>query len=166
MPRHEIDLPDNHGHTPLHSAVFHDDASIIHDLINHGANPNQQNHNGMTSLHFAAMGVKLNAIRALLSRGANPNISENNGIKPLHWLPASKNENNVVAIQYLCKNGADVNYHLLDMLISLNALSNNKIRQFIKDKLNQERERMQIRARSLVIPDIKDRRQRASKNLL
>lgn len=125
MLRHGIDLSDNNGRTPLHGAVYHNDASFIHDLINHGANPNQQTHDMRTALHYAVTGTtaKLNSIRALLSRGANPNIVTNQGLTPLHVLVQNNPKHCTAAIHYLCRNGANVNALIPDMTYPCTALA-------------------------------------------
>jgi len=68
--------------TPLHWAAWKGHPTIIHTLIDSGADihaHNENSHWGTTPLHAAAHGNRKDAAVALLRRGADPNILKSNG---------------------------------------------------------------------------------------
>lgn len=56
---------------------------IAYALLDHGANPNQQDIIGNTPLHLAVCSSKLDIVILLLKNGANCNASDNTGRTPL-----------------------------------------------------------------------------------
>ncbi|MBN1533844.1 MAG: ankyrin repeat domain-containing protein [Spirochaetes bacterium] len=65
--------------TPLHYAVFANDAEIVRSLIRAGANPNVQSYAGTTPLREAVVRYEREAARALIDGGAKANNAQRQG---------------------------------------------------------------------------------------
>ena len=64
-------------------------SSIAYTLLDHGANPNQQDVNGNTPLHIAVCSSKLDVVILLLKNGADPvKVSDRSGRTPLQLAKA------------------------------------------------------------------------------
>lgn len=68
--------------TALHAAAAGRHAAIVKMLLEHGANPNVQQHGGFTPLHSAAGNGQEETVRALLERGADRSIKSTDGHTP------------------------------------------------------------------------------------
>src|SRR5690606_10603468 len=78
-----VDARDNDGKTPLHIATEADHADNVWNLINEGANFNEQDGNGMTALHHAAHSGFMDVAKTLTERGCDYSISNNAGMTAL-----------------------------------------------------------------------------------
>lgn len=74
----------------LHTATVHGHASLLHFLLNKGADPNAQASNGWTALHLAASGGRVECVKVLLSHKADPRVVDEYG-KTARQLTALKN---------------------------------------------------------------------------
>lgn len=63
----------------LHAAAAGRNAAALELLLEHGAEPNSQQHGGWTALHAAVNAGDARLIRALLQRGANPALQNEFG---------------------------------------------------------------------------------------
>ena len=81
----DIDIFEENGRTPLHSAAGNGNAELVRRLLVNGANPNAKNKDGGTPLHDAArLGANADTISALLEAGADIDARDNFGNTPLH----------------------------------------------------------------------------------
>jgi len=64
--KNPVDVCDTNGCTGLHLAVYYDDVSAVHLLLQHKANPNIRNKEGLTPLHMVAVYDRKNILRILL----------------------------------------------------------------------------------------------------
>ena len=95
----DINIPNNHGETPLHRAVALNNLEIVNMLINVGQlNINVQNDEGHTPLYKAVLNKNVEIVKALVDHGADINIPANYGGTPLH---RAVNVNNVEIFKIL-----------------------------------------------------------------
>jgi ankyrin repeat protein len=94
------------GWTPLHWAVYGNQAAIVRSLLLAGADVNAANprFNNQTPLWLA--GTRSAMAVLLLQAGADPDARDDQGRTLLHTVPT---ECNTVVMDLLLKNGADVN---------------------------------------------------------
>jgi len=78
-----LNVKDNHGWTPLHSAASNNKYKVLLLLIRNGADVNIENKNGCTPLHFGASNFKIT--RLLIENGADVNVQTDYGNTPLHY---------------------------------------------------------------------------------
>lgn len=74
---------DLRGWTPLHSAAFHGQTTIIRVLVAYGAVVDATDKDGATPLHAAASSGSSDAIEALLASGARIDATDHDGDTPL-----------------------------------------------------------------------------------
>ena len=65
--------------TPLHSAAAASHASIVHVLLEAGADPNARQRHGYTPLHSAAANADLESVEALIAAGADLAATNDDG---------------------------------------------------------------------------------------
>jgi ankyrin repeat protein len=70
-----VNIKDIDGNIPLHLAVKQGEESIVRQLLEKGANPNELNKNGFTPLHQSTRSDNPNVIQLLLDYQADPNLS-------------------------------------------------------------------------------------------
>ena len=75
--------------TALHYAVVFDDAALIEQIIECGADIDAQATTGQTALWWACNGGHRNSVKVLLEKGADPNIRSSEGYSPLDRVLAS-----------------------------------------------------------------------------
>jgi ankyrin repeat protein len=90
----DINYQDIHGNTPMHvSAVLKGEkvCDLMFLYLEHGGDPNIQNHRGQTPLHLVLHNAELREgdhyyemIRLMLHHGGDPNIPSLSGCTPLH----------------------------------------------------------------------------------
>ena len=105
-----VDIPDNKGNQPLHSAARRGYVDIIRCLLKNGADPKAKGHSGMTPLHMSVRFVK--AIKVILTSYPPVSSQDDNGDTPLHLaLSLSKLDEQPKgsAIETLVLAGANVN---------------------------------------------------------
>ncbi|MCB1122978.1 MAG: ankyrin repeat domain-containing protein, partial [Verrucomicrobiae bacterium] len=93
------------GMTPLHWAVYHDDAKLVKRLIDLGANATAANRYGITPLYLACQNGSADAIRLLLEAGADPDSAINGGETALMTAARTGKVN---AVEVLIEAGANV----------------------------------------------------------
>lgn len=71
------------GDTPLKIAAVRQDLVSVTDLLNAGADPNNQGEDGETPLHHAAARESIEIVRLLLAHGASPHIRSDLGQTPI-----------------------------------------------------------------------------------
>ena len=69
--------------TPLHAAAAGSHASIVHLLLEAGADPNTRQRHGYTPLHAAAANADVESVEALLAAGAAVDARNDDGDTPL-----------------------------------------------------------------------------------
>ncbi|MEO1219596.1 MAG: ankyrin repeat domain-containing protein, partial [Bacteroidota bacterium] len=70
--------------TPLHSATYNDNLSIVKIFINKGAKMDLQDSEGKTALHIAAYNGHLEVVESLAGKGAQIDVRDEDGNTPLH----------------------------------------------------------------------------------
>lgn len=101
-----VDTPDDSQRTPLHNAALQGNAQILHELLEHNANPNATDEEGITPLHEVALNGALALAQDLLDHRAAVDPRDNEGHTPLH--NAARSGNTDIAAELLDR-GADVN---------------------------------------------------------
>ncbi len=80
-----INSVEGDGVTALHIAAATDQADIVAQLLDAGAERDPVTRTGFTPLHWAVSRRAVAAARELLDGGADPSAAAGNGITPLHW---------------------------------------------------------------------------------
>lgn len=96
-----VQCVDEGGRTPLHTATLCGNPSVIHFLIEHGAEVNRQDDNNFTPLHYAAAICSHEVVAALLARGARTDLKNRFDRTPL-----------ALAVDYGEKHAQDDTYKL------------------------------------------------------
>ena len=78
----DVNIKNNKGRSPLHSAARWGYIRVIQHLLDRGADVNAQDAEGNTPLHHAAEGCKAKAAELLLRRGADPTARNKEGKTP------------------------------------------------------------------------------------
>ena len=81
--RYNINVGDNEGNMPLHTAVKEEKLDIVKSVLEYGCDVNSRNNNRETALHLAAKRQKLNIMHTLLMEGANPNLQDSQNNTPM-----------------------------------------------------------------------------------
>lgn len=97
----------DNGNTLLHLSIYENLWERVEDLLQRGANPNNQNIYGDTPLHLAVINRSTDTVRLLLEYGADPNIQNKYGETALYLALMDKLDNDVVDL--LLKFNADPN---------------------------------------------------------
>lgn len=138
-----VDAQDKYG-TSLHRAAEGQHLEVTKILLDHGANPNSQDDWGQTPLHYANDNTNGRITQLLLKAGAKPTITDKNGLTPLHrcknvevakalikagakinsvdkkgfnalhWAASPREIVNRPTIEFLLKNGIEVDKENLD----------------------------------------------------
>ena len=106
----DIDSRDDKGYTPLMDAVALANVQAVNYLLEKGADPTLTANNGWSLLHFACQGGNTTIIKKILSYGLDVNIKCTYG-KSTPLMAAIVN-NNLEAVKYLLKEGADASLEL------------------------------------------------------
>ena len=72
--------------TQLHRAAIEGNATVISDLIQHGASVNERGERGRTALHQACVNGHVACIHELMTHGADVEARDNNKATPLQQL--------------------------------------------------------------------------------
>jgi ankyrin repeat protein len=94
--------------TPLHSATYYGNLSVVQKLIKYGADISAEDLNGRTPFHLASEGFFLkdrSVLRLLLERGADINTRGKDGSTPLHFASRFRS---LDVVRLLLDHGADV----------------------------------------------------------
>lgn len=75
---------DDHGNTPLHSAILLGDDESARLFIARGTDVNARNKSNIAALHHAAKDNRAELASVLLAKGADVNARDNGGDTPLH----------------------------------------------------------------------------------
>ena len=94
------------GRTPLHVAVFNDNAEVVKFLIANGADVNAQDEEG-TPLHLALLERNVEIAKFLITQGADVNAKDVDGMSSLAY---AVNNNAFEIVRLLVSEGADVNF--------------------------------------------------------
>jgi len=84
LTKNNINESDSVNWTPLHTASYKGDTTLIEYLLDSGADIEPLDIDNQTPLHIAVYEGKYNAASILLSRGANPNAQDRQQLTPLH----------------------------------------------------------------------------------
>jgi palmitoyltransferase len=77
-----IDIPSEHGITPLHYACINGSKNAVDILLDLGANINAVDNDGNNCLHYAVNSKNISLLKKLLVRGADKNIRNKKGQLP------------------------------------------------------------------------------------
>ena len=102
----DVNEPAPDGTTPLHWAVYHDNAPLVEALIAAGASPDVRNEYGATVIGEAATVGNAAIITALIEAGVDVDTPGADGETPLMVVARSSN---IEAARVLLEAGADVN---------------------------------------------------------
>jgi ankyrin repeat protein len=102
----DVNVTDNNGVTPLHSAVLRDHREIVKILLNAGAHVNVTDNDGYTPLLSAVLMGYREIVKILLDAGSDVNAVDNDGATPLHW---AASENYLEVLKMLLHAGANLN---------------------------------------------------------
>jgi len=107
----DINLPDQHGYTPLNlTLILGGNIDLAWYLINQGADVNIKANEGTTTLMGAAKSHSPELITYLLNKGFDINAQNEEGKTPLIYaLGNDYTRNHIPVIRLLLKAGADVN---------------------------------------------------------
>lgn len=100
-----INLKDNAGNTPLHTAAIAGSAAIVEFLLSKGGEIDAVNTQNDTPLHESIRSEKDDVSKLLIEKGADVNKKNVAGVSLLHFA-AMKNRRTVAAL--LIANGADI----------------------------------------------------------
>lgn len=78
----DVNVRDNNGETPLHSASRYSNKNLAELLIKEGSSVNARDNKGRTPLFFA---TNKELIDLFIYSGADVNAKDNDGKTPLHW---------------------------------------------------------------------------------
>lgn len=109
LPKHNINLLDENGLSPLHYAILGNKPQAIEKLLDLGAEVNLLSRDGQSPAHFAAAAGSHDALAKLIALRATLNHANAAGQTPLHYAAARED---LKLVEILVKNGA--NPHLLD----------------------------------------------------
>ncbi len=104
LPNSKANKRDSCGRTSLHYAAIEGHLTVVHVLLEHGADPNRKEELGLSSLHFAVRGGSIEVVRSLIEHGADVNVTGKFGNTPLHT--AGRQGHEAIAV-ILLKNGAN-----------------------------------------------------------
>ena len=109
-----VDVRDDVGATPLHTAATTNAPEIIKLLIRHGARVDATDKNGDTPLHYAAGNSAYEAAKVLIENGADVMKKNKKGNTPLHELDilgddSNATKNTLLLAGLLIDKGADPN---------------------------------------------------------
>lgn len=74
----DVDARNEHGHTLLMAAAWHQWPKIVRLLLNHSADPNAHDNSGKTPLHHAAVS-SVDSVKLLLAAGADATARDGKG---------------------------------------------------------------------------------------
>jgi ankyrin repeat protein len=94
--RVSLNVQDNSGQTPLHSAVIIKNKKAVSLLLSHRANPNIGDNEGFTPLHHSICNPEI--LELLASSGADVNSQDHKKQTPLHWAVIKLQEKSVIAL--------------------------------------------------------------------
>lgn len=103
--RYVVHDRDDNGLLPLHRATIKAPSSVVHLLVQAGANP-ESTFEGLACLHMACGRGRESVVRALLSEGANMDARTAQGFTALH---CASGRGGLGAVSILLNAGADVN---------------------------------------------------------
>jgi ankyrin repeat protein len=102
-----VNMPDEHGRTPLHVALLQRRVKTAKALLDHGADVEARDNSGQTALHLAVRYCsRIDTAIALLERGAEINAKDEHDVTALH---VAVFRGHVKLVQALLDRGADVN---------------------------------------------------------
>jgi ankyrin repeat protein len=102
----DINVSNDHGYTPLHSAVNQEKLEIIKLLIENGADINKSSNFYQTPLYTAVHKENLEIVKLLIDNGADINQYNNGGWTPLN---IAANDGYFEIAKLLLENKADIN---------------------------------------------------------
>jgi ankyrin repeat protein len=111
-----VEILDTDGRTPLFYAAFLNRLETLEWLLDHGANPDPEDHVGQGPLHIAAVLGNADSVRRLLRAGANP-----------LRLPTAQAKDSQSMINALCSTGLDDDFELEGTPMHI-AASNHRVR--------------------------------------
>ncbi|MEE9444820.1 MAG: ankyrin repeat domain-containing protein [Cocleimonas sp.] len=97
---------DSYGTTPLRLATTKGWASMVVDLIDHGANVNEEGRKGLSLLHTAAARGLIDVAKVLVKSGIHPSTRTKTGWTPLH---VSARYGHWQLVQFFLQQGVDPN---------------------------------------------------------
>jgi ankyrin repeat protein len=100
----QLDEIDSEGKTTLMYAALYERTRIVDYLLEHGADPNKQDHHKFTALHFAAQNGSAAMVNSLIKAGAKVNAVDEYGNTPIMRCKANAPFD---VFQSLLENGAD-----------------------------------------------------------
>jgi ankyrin repeat protein len=74
----DVGARNEHGHTLLTAAAWHQWPKIVRLLLNHSADPNARDNAGKAPLHHAAMS-SFDSVKLLLAAGADATVRDKQG---------------------------------------------------------------------------------------
>ncbi|XP_064176792.1 fibronectin type 3 and ankyrin repeat domains 1 protein isoform X2 [Anguilla rostrata] len=100
-----VNVPDTHGFTPLMVAAQKGFASLVHTLVQHGADVNMKTSSGKDSLMLACFHGHLDIVKYLKECGASWTSRDRAGCTPLHW---AADGGQLAVITHLLEDGCEV----------------------------------------------------------
>ena len=121
--KHDINLKDAEGMTPLLYACKSNSFQIVEMLITYGANPHVVNDDNFNAISFIAQHGNRKLIKLISKHNVDPNITDKNNHTPLYYAYLS---NHLFCIEHLLENGARVNKALIQKIKKVNQNTHNK----------------------------------------
>jgi ankyrin repeat protein len=81
----DINVRNNKGQTPLHTAMAYNNIDAVDVLIAHGSDINRKDDSGKTPLHTAVAYNNIDAVDVLIAHGSDINRKDDSGKTPLDW---------------------------------------------------------------------------------
>jgi len=105
--KHDINMINSSGTSPIMRAAASNQVMVLNTLINAGALVNRADKDGMTPLHYAVLGDGLAATALLLRNKAKIDAKMGNGMRPLSLAAA---QGNLKVFSSLAEAGADLRF--------------------------------------------------------
>ena len=105
--KHDVNMPNSSGITPLMRASATNQVMMINSLISSGAKVNVGDQDGMTSLHYAILGDSTASTATLIKHKASLEAKMNNGLRPISL---AAGQGNLQIFSSLVEAGADMRH--------------------------------------------------------
>lgn len=134
----DVNINDERGWTPLHTASQNGHYDIVALLLEKGAHPDKQNNDHETPLHIAALSdkPKIDIMKLLIEKGAKVDSRTETENTPLHYAALKEH---IYHIMLLLSEGADVDAQNSKGETAFNYAKNANIRNLLNYHIQEKR---------------------------